>query len=211
MGKSYKRHKRGGGRHVQLTEWLQASEAWATMKPAPRALYIELKRLFNGSNNGSLFLSHRDAATQLNIGRDTVANYFEELMERGFLVQTRRHCLGSSGVGQAAHYALTELPLNGSPASKEFMQWKKQKPRRKTLHPMAGKSNTPCRKTQSLNNQMSENPTAFALNNAITVSENPAIYTSNHIPTGLKPLSEFSEAIAKTIDLAAPYSMSSAA
>jgi DNA-binding transcriptional MocR family regulator len=158
------------------------SKAWATMKPSPRALYLELKRLFNGSNNGKLFLSHRDAAKRLNVGRDTVAGYYDELTKRGFIVQTRGHCLGPSGVGQAATYALTESPLNNAPATKEFMRWKKQNPRRKIQHPMAGKSNAPCRKNQPLSNQMSENPTASGQNSPITVSENPAIYTSNHIP-----------------------------
>ena len=64
--KPYKHHKKGGGRHLQLQEWFQRTEAWATLKPGPRALYIELKRCFNGSNNGRIFLSYRDAAEALN-------------------------------------------------------------------------------------------------------------------------------------------------
>lgn len=35
------------------------------MTPGPRALYPELKRRFNGGNNGGLFLSHREAAYPL--------------------------------------------------------------------------------------------------------------------------------------------------
>jgi hypothetical protein len=34
--KPYQRGKRGAGRHVQLPEYLQASEAWSTFKPGPR-------------------------------------------------------------------------------------------------------------------------------------------------------------------------------
>ena len=64
--KPYKKHKRGAGRHVQLPEWLQSSKAWATLKPGPRALYVELKRRYNGVNNGRIHLSHRDAAKALN-------------------------------------------------------------------------------------------------------------------------------------------------
>ena len=165
MAKPYKQNKRGAGRFVQLTEWLQASEAWASMKPGPRALYIELKRRFKGGNNGQIFLSHREAAKALNMGRDTVAGYFAVLIERGFLVQTCGHCLGPEGVGQAATYALTEEPLNGMSATKNFMKWRepeKQKPCRKTRHSLAGKSDIGCRKIQPLSNQMSENPTAFS-------------------------------------------------
>lgn len=38
-----------------------------TLKPGPRALYAELKRRYNGSNNGRIFLSHRDAANALHV------------------------------------------------------------------------------------------------------------------------------------------------
>ena len=34
----------------------------AALKPGPRALYVELKRRYNGVNNGSIYLSHRDAS-----------------------------------------------------------------------------------------------------------------------------------------------------
>lgn len=183
--KPYKAHKRGAGRHVQLPEYLQVSEAWASLKNGPRALYVELKRRYNGGNNGRIFLSHRDAATAVNVGRDTVSGYFGDLTTHGFIAVTRGHCLGPEGIGQSVHYRLTELPYEGAPATKEFMKWKpskKQNPRRKIQHPMAGKSDTPCRKIQHTPIQMSENPTAFGPNDPNTVSENPAIYTSNHIP-----------------------------
>ena len=47
--KPYKHHKKGAGRFVQLHHWLMASEAWRTMKPGPRQLYVELKRRYTGS------------------------------------------------------------------------------------------------------------------------------------------------------------------
>ncbi len=78
-GPLYKRRKRGAGRFVQLPQWVQASDAWATLAPGPRALYIELKRRFNGTNNGAIYLSHRDAAAALNVHRNTVGPWFREL------------------------------------------------------------------------------------------------------------------------------------
>jgi hypothetical protein len=147
--KSYKPQKKGTGRHVQLAEWVMVLEAWATMPTGARALYIELRRRFNGGNNGHIFLSHRDAAKALNMGRDTVSRYFKDLIERGFIVVTKGHFLGPEGIGQSTHYRLTEKAHKSKPATKNFMKWKqskKQKPRRKIQHPMAGKSETPCRK-----------------------------------------------------------------
>ncbi|MCF3973931.1 hypothetical protein [Paracoccus salsus] len=124
--KRYKHHKRGTGKFVQLREYLQASEAWATMRPGPRALYVEIKRRFNGSNNGSLYLSHRDAAIALNVARNTVAGWFRELEARGFIRKTAAHYLGPSGIGQASLYALEEETCDGKPATKGFMRWKQK-------------------------------------------------------------------------------------
>lgn len=129
--KPYKRHKRGSGRHVQLHEWLQASPAWGSLKPGPRALYIELKRRFNGSNNGAIILSHRDAAKALSVNRNTVGPWFRELEERGFIEMTQPPHLGPAGIGKASVWALCELPTcDGRPAEKRFMRWQeKKKPR----------------------------------------------------------------------------------
>ena len=138
MAKSYKRHKRGGaGRHVQLPEWLQASEAWATMKPGPRALYVELKRSFNGSNNGAIYLSHRDAAMALNVHRNTVGPWFRELQRRGFIRMTIAPHLGPSGIGEASVWALEELATqDGKVAGTAFTRWsEKQNPRTEFVHP----------------------------------------------------------------------------
>lgn len=137
MAKSYKRQKKGAGRHVQLPEWLQASEAWATLPPGPRALYIELKRRFNGANNGKIILSHRDAAAALNVHRNTVGPWFKELEERGFIDMTQAPHLGPSGIGKASVWALGELPTSdGRPAEKRFMSWRqKQNPRTRNRTP----------------------------------------------------------------------------
>ena len=128
MGKPYKWHKRGAGRHVQLHESFQVTEAWATLKPGPRALYIELKRRYNGRNNGQLILSHRDAAAAINVNRNTVGGYFDELEQRGLIAKTRGAFLGPSGVGQAALWALQELPTSdGKAPTRGYLRWHKNK------------------------------------------------------------------------------------
>jgi hypothetical protein len=134
-GGIYKKGKKGGGRFVHLPEYLQATEAWATLKPGPRALYIELKRRFNGKNNGRIFLSYRDAAAAINVHYNTIGPYFAELEKRGLIAMTRGPCLGPSGVGQASLWALQELAAkDGKPAAQGFLRWKeKQKPPTKTV------------------------------------------------------------------------------
>ncbi|PCJ74702.1 MAG: hypothetical protein COA53_07855 [Rhodobacteraceae bacterium] len=121
-----KTFKRGSSsKFIQIDHWLYDSPAWQSLKPGPRALYLELKRKFNGHNNGAVFLSQRDAAKALNVGRDTIAAYYSELVLKAFIIQTMGHCLGPQGVGQATKWALTEYPFNEVPATKEFMHWKK--------------------------------------------------------------------------------------
>lgn len=134
-GKSFRKGKKGAGRHVQLPEYLQATEAWASLKPGPRALYIELKRRFNGSNNGRIFLSQRDAAEAINVHRNSVGGYFAELEARGLIAMTRAPFLGPSGVGQASVWALQEFPTaDGKSAQQGFLKWReKQNPRTKTV------------------------------------------------------------------------------
>lgn len=131
MAKAYKQHKKGQPRFVQMFDWVQQTEAWATMPPGPRTLYIELKRRYSGSNNGQLFLSHRDAAKACHAHRNTVGNWFRVLQERGFITMTRGAFLGPSGTGVAATWALTELPTSeGKKATMDFKKWKSpaQKP-----------------------------------------------------------------------------------
>lgn len=127
---------RSTARFVMLPEWLQRSEAWATMKPGPRALYLELKRRFTGFNNGDIFLSQRDAAKALNITKDTATTYFRDLIERGFITMTQGGHLGPSGIGQAAKWALQEETQDGRLPAKGFMSWRgKQNPVQKIRSP----------------------------------------------------------------------------
>lgn len=110
---------------VQVYYWMMQTEAWATMPPGPRALYIELKRQYNGHNNGAVFLSHRDAAKALHVHRNTVGPWFKALEERGFIAMTRGPHLGPSGVGIASTWALTELPtMDGKRATIAFKEFK---------------------------------------------------------------------------------------
>jgi hypothetical protein len=99
------------------------------MKPGPRALYVEVKRRFNGKNNGALWLSHRDAAKAICVTKNTIGAYFSELEARGFIHKVQVGFLGPDGIGQATTWALDEEPTcDGKPATKGFVNWRKQKP-----------------------------------------------------------------------------------
>ena len=182
MGKHFKKGQ--SAKFLMLDHWIYDTEAYRSLGLGARALYWALKRKYNGYNNGQVFMSHRDAAKDLARNRGTISVYFKELEEKGFIVKTRGHCLGPNGMGQSTHWALTEYGLNGVKPTYDFKAWQKQKPRWKTQHSMAGKSNHPCRETQHSTVQRLDNP---AIQSGSAVVENPAIYRSNHMPKGFVP------------------------
>jgi len=95
------------------------------MKPGPRALYIELKRRFTGSNNGRIILSHRDAARALNVSKNTIGRWFNELEKRELIHMEQAPYLGPAGVGLAALWSLQELPTaDGMKARRGFSSWR---------------------------------------------------------------------------------------
>lgn len=76
-------------RFMRFPRWLWHSPSVSAASPASRALVIELLSMFNGTNNGSLFLSVRDATDRLGASDFRVAlNAFEELQQLGLIRKT---------------------------------------------------------------------------------------------------------------------------
>ena len=101
--------------------------AWRSLKPAPRALYLEIKRQYRGHNNGRVLLSYRNAAKQLNSSYNSVGGWFKELEKRGFIVCMQKHHLGPSGVGQTSHWRLTEHDYDGHKPTNDYVNWTPEK------------------------------------------------------------------------------------
>jgi hypothetical protein len=70
---------------VRLYRWELESAAYRSLSLRARCLLVELKALYNGSNNGELFLSVRDAVARLNTGTHQATAAFRELEDRGFI------------------------------------------------------------------------------------------------------------------------------
>jgi len=122
--KIYKQAKRGVPPFVMILNSMADTSAWRKLKPAPRALYLEIKLRYNGHNNGSVLLSHRDAAKRLNSSYNSVGSWFRQLEKHGFIVCMQRHHLGPSGVGQTSHWRLTEYDCDGHKATDDYKAWK---------------------------------------------------------------------------------------
>lgn len=132
------------GKHVRLDEWLLGSVAWQHATPAARCLLIELLRLHNGSNNGSIFMSAREAGRRLGTTKNTGGAKLRELQTLGFIKPVQRGAFNIKGGGSATVWILTMYGVPGQPRpTKEFMSWRPSNAagRKKKL---VSKSDTPC-------------------------------------------------------------------
>src|SRR5438105_266912 len=66
-----KRRRKGGPRFVQLFWGVLDSSAYLSLPPMARAALVEVCRRYDGSNNGRIILSVREAAERLNCNKDT--------------------------------------------------------------------------------------------------------------------------------------------
>ena len=128
-GLNAKGRNKGDGQHVRLYRWELESPAYRSLSLGARALLVELKALYNGSNNGALFLSVRRAADRLGASKSFAADRFLELKAHGFIrPKDAGHftvkCL--LGNGRATTWILTEHPIGEAmgTGSKDFMQWR---------------------------------------------------------------------------------------
>ena len=113
----------GGPRFLKLELFLLRSAAWHSLSTQSRALYVEIAQRFNGSNNGEISMSVREAARLINVAKGTAAKCFHELEAKGFI---RRNVCGSFNykLRHATTWILTEYEFDGQTATKDFMRWK---------------------------------------------------------------------------------------
>lgn len=117
-----KGRSRKGERFVKLEHWMLQSEAWRSLSPAARSLYVELAQRYNGLNNGDISMAVREAARLIHVAKDTASKTFRELMEKGFI---RANVPGDFNwkIRHATTWFLTQHPVGDIAATKDFMRW----------------------------------------------------------------------------------------
>ncbi|MDN3645776.1 hypothetical protein QWY75_06115 [Pontixanthobacter aestiaquae] len=131
MAKNSKRPKKPNAtgrndteRFVKLDEWMLRSKSYRLLSAPARALLVEFLRLYNGSNNGHLWISQRDAALAIGVRQhSTAAKYIDELIERGFLKIMVPGSFNNK-TRHATTYALTMHKIGEAQPTKEFMDEK---------------------------------------------------------------------------------------
>lgn len=112
--------------HVRHYHWMLNSPAWRSLSLKARVLEMELKALYNGMNNGQLFMSVREAANRLGVATNTASKAIEELQEKGFIRPNQKGHFDWKKC-PATSWILTEFAFNGALATKDFMRWKEKK------------------------------------------------------------------------------------
>jgi len=119
-----------GPRHVRLYYWLMETPAWKSLNGNQRSIYIEMAARYagEGSNNGRIPYSIRQAAESLRIGKSTAARDLRVLQERGFIVQMTKGAF-SLKLRHATEWRLTEFgcDVTHQSASKDFVHWSPKK------------------------------------------------------------------------------------
>ncbi len=115
-----------GPSFVMLESWLLRSDAYRSLKALPRAVYTELKRRFNGRNNGDISLSLREIVGELRCSKTSASNALKELVEKGLIRQNQPGSFHYK-LPHAPTWILTELPFEDEPATKDFLYWKVSK------------------------------------------------------------------------------------
>jgi hypothetical protein len=87
MPRRHNRTGRSNDRFAALPFVVLDSPGYRSTPPSARALLVELLRLHNGSNNGRIGLSVRDAARLCCVSKDTASRAFQDL-ENSRLIET---------------------------------------------------------------------------------------------------------------------------
>lgn len=124
-----RRKKYKGESFVKLDRFMLNHPTWLDLSPAARIIYIEIRKRYNGINNGSIALSCRDAADNAKCGKSTASKLFRELEEHGFIKQAIK---GRFRNNWASTWILTNEEYQGRQKTDEWVRWQ---PKRKNAVP----------------------------------------------------------------------------
>ena len=116
---------------IKIICYMYDSDAFQDLTPIARCIILELRRRFNGSNNGEISLSCREVAKKCKCGKGTASNAFKELNEHGFIKVSKK---GFFTGREATTWILTFERLNEHPATNEWKQWRSQKQKKVSLN-----------------------------------------------------------------------------
>lgn len=122
-GKNIKGRSKAGPPFICLRHYVYESAAYRSLTPADRCVYMAIQYRYNGSNNGRIVMSVRQAVIEAGVNKDTVTASIKRLLDRG-LVEIASESNFETRV--AREYRLTHERCDRTNAlpSKAFLKWK---------------------------------------------------------------------------------------
>jgi hypothetical protein len=130
------RHKRNEQRTEQFTKWVlnhRLLPAWKALSFPARDAYFHLavrclaetaeKKGSVPNNNGAIFRSLRDLASDMGCSVKTAAAALADLQAKGWIVCTDPWVRGVEGKGKTAKFRLTMMPTAKQAATQEPKHW----------------------------------------------------------------------------------------
>lgn len=106
---------------LQLYDCLTGSPAWRFLSGSAKGLFIDIARLYNGTNNGYITYANRTAQKHFKMSPCTVQKALNELTEKGFIEPVKK------GVykGNATEWRITcfKDDRTGAPPTNEWQQY----------------------------------------------------------------------------------------
>jgi hypothetical protein len=132
MAKPNKKGRRITERFIALPHYMTGCPAFLTLSPDAKALLIDVWRRHNGTNNGEISYSVREAEG-IGLSKSRTARAFGDLMERGFL-KVRRASSFTVKTKAARTWEITSERCGDTPPTKDFMRWNAPKKNRTQSH-----------------------------------------------------------------------------
>jgi hypothetical protein len=116
-----RRKSRSDTRFVALQHYLLNSPACISLPGDALKLFIYVWKRHNGSNNGEISFSVREAE-EIGLTKSTAARMFRILVDRGFLAKVGESHFGRKRVAQT--WRITAETYRNEKATNDFMRWK---------------------------------------------------------------------------------------
>ncbi|WAJ30965.1 hypothetical protein [Antarcticirhabdus aurantiaca] len=118
-------------KHIRLYDWMLSSPAYRSLSVYARCLYTEIRRRYNGSNNGAISMAFREAMELVGCSNRPLLAAFAELQEKGFVRAVQKGAFDwktrADGKSRATTWLITEFkadhPTPSITAAKDFMRW----------------------------------------------------------------------------------------
>lgn len=123
---------RRDSRHVRIYSYEYNSPAFRALTPNERVVYFELRKRYNGSNNGRIALSAREAGEVCHKSKNVGARALLALAEKGF-IKCHKDFAFNNKHHLAREYELTAYSMKNigdgkhRHGSKDFLRWRPEK------------------------------------------------------------------------------------